>query len=98
MSDMSSNDAISRKVKAILRRDLRIEDRVEIADDMPLFGSDLDLDSLDFLTVVTSVEKDLGYRIPNEDLNQDLFESVGTLVRYLEPRLHNGHSKPSGEQ
>lgn len=92
MPNTRHNTQILHQVKAILRRDLKIEDRIEITDDMPLFGSELDLDSLDFLAVVTSIEKDLGYRIPNEDLNKGLFESVRSLATYLEPRVRNMHA------
>lgn len=75
------------RIKDILRRDLKLGADFQITDDMPLVGSDLDLDSLDFLMVVTSVEKELGYKIPNEDIGQDIFMSVGTLAAYLEPHV-----------
>lgn len=75
------------RIKDILRRDLKLGADFEITDDMPLVGSDLDLDSLDFLMVVTSVEKEMGYKIPNEDIGQDIFMSVGTLASYLEPHV-----------
>jgi len=74
-------------VKAILRRDLKLGDSFELADDAPLGGEDLDLDSLDFLMVVTSVEKELGYKIPNEDIGPAIFTSVDTLAGYLEPHV-----------
>jgi acyl carrier protein len=74
-------------VKSILRRDLKLGDDFEITDTMPLVGSELDLDSLDFLMVVTSVEKELGFKIPNEDIGPDIFTSVDSLARYLEPHL-----------
>ncbi|MEO1237395.1 MAG: phosphopantetheine-binding protein [Planctomycetota bacterium] len=75
------------KIKDLLRRDLKLGASFEIADDMPLVGSDLDLDSLDFLMVVTSVEKELGFKIPNTDIGPEIFTSVDTLARYLDPHL-----------
>lgn len=75
------------QVKDILRRDLKLGESFEITDDMPLVGSELDLDSLDFLMVVTSVEKDLGYKIPNDQIGPDIFTSVATLANHLEPHL-----------
>ena len=89
MSETASRETLD-QVKAILRRDLKLGDDFEIADDMPLGGSDLDLDSLDFLMVVTSVEKDLGYKIPNQDVGPDIFTSVDRLAGYLEPHLKRG--------
>lgn len=75
------------RVKGILRRDLKLGANFEITDDMPLVGSELDLDSLDFLMVVTSVEKDHGYKIPNEQIGPDIFTSVASLANYLDPHL-----------
>lgn len=74
-------------VKDILRRDLKLGADFEIHDDMPLVGSELDLDSLDFLMVVTSIEKQLGYKIPNGDIGPQIFTRVDTLANYLEPHL-----------
>lgn len=91
MSSDPAEPAASRqtldRVKAILRRDLKLGESFEITDDMPLVGSELDLDSLDFLMVVTSVEKDLGYKIPNDQIGPDIFTSVATLADHLEPHL-----------
>lgn len=75
------------RVKDILRRDLKLGSSFDLADDAPLGGEDLDLDSLDFLMVVTSVEKELGYKIPNEDIGPAIFTRVDTLAAYLEPHV-----------
>lgn len=88
MPDTDASRQTLDQVKDILRNDLKLGSDFEITDDMPLVGSDLDLDSLDFLMVVTSVEKQLGYKIPNEDIGPDIFTSVGTLAGYLEPHLN----------
>ncbi len=88
---MSSNDTPSRdtldRVKNILRRDLKLGDDYPLEDDAPLVGSDLDLDSLDFLMLVTSVEKDLGYKIPNQDIGPDIFTSVHSFAQYLDGKI-----------
>jgi 3-hydroxymyristoyl/3-hydroxydecanoyl-(acyl carrier protein) dehydratase/acyl carrier protein len=75
------------QVKTMLRRDLKLGPDAPIADDMPLFGSpDLDLDSLDILLLVTSIEKELGVRIPNEAVGHAIFKDVSTLARYVQDR------------
>jgi 3-hydroxyacyl-[acyl-carrier-protein] dehydratase len=74
------------QVKTMLRRDLKLGPDVAIADDMPLFGSDLDLDSLDILLLVTNIEKELGVRIPNEAVGHAIFKDVATLARYVQGR------------
>src|SRR5436190_21968145 len=78
------------RVKTILRRDLKLGPDAKIADDMGFFNSDVDLDSLDILLLVTSVEKEFGIKIPNEAVGREVFESVATLSRYIQE--HGGAS------
>jgi acyl carrier protein len=87
-----SRETIDR-VKRILREELRLEQVSEIGDEAPLFGSDLDLDSLDVLLIVSSIEKAFGVKIPNDEIDQSAFESVTTLSRFVEERCA-GAGKP----
>lgn len=70
-------------IKTILRRDLKLGPDAVIPDDMPFFGGDVDLDSLDILLLVTSIEKEFGLRIPNEAVGQTVFKNVTTLTNYI---------------
>src|SRR5450432_3992419 len=81
------------QIKEMLRRDLKLGPAAIIADDMPLFGGDLDLDSLDILLLVTNIEKQLGVRIPNESIGREIFKNVATLARFVQD--HRG--KPAGK-
>ena len=83
--DAPSHETLER-VKEILRSDLRLGADLEIADDAPLFGGDLDLDSLDVLLLVSSIEKAFGVKIPNDEIDRDAFESTTTLARFVERR------------
>lgn len=74
---------VREQLKKILRRDLKLGPDVTIADDMPLFDSAADLDSLDMLLLVSSVEREFGFRIPNESLGEAVFRSVDTLSNYV---------------
>src|SRR3954452_18323163 len=74
------------QLKNVLRRDLKLGAEAPVADDMPLVGSDLDLDSLDILLLVTNIEKELGVRIPNEAVGHAIFKDVATLARYVQDR------------
>lgn len=83
------------QIKQMLRRDLKLGEDRDIPDDMPLFGSnDLDLDSLDILLLVTNIEKQLGVRIPNESIGQDVFRDVATLAQYVAD--HRGTARKTG--
>jgi len=74
------------QVKALLRRDLKLGD-VEIADDMPFFGTDVDLDSLDILLLMTSIEKQFKVKIPSEAVGKQVFQNVSTLAAYVDQQL-----------
>lgn len=71
-------------VKAILRRDLKLGADAPVADDMPFFGGDVDMDSLDILLLVTSIEKEFGIKVPNAAVGREVFENVGTLTRFIQ--------------
>src|SRR3954454_6325779 len=71
------------RVKTIVRRDLKLGATAAIADDMPFFGGDIDMDSLDILLLVTSIEKEFGIKVPNAAVGREVFESVATLTRFV---------------
>jgi acyl carrier protein len=72
------------RVKTVLRRDLKLGPDVTIADDMPLAGGDFDLDSLDMLLLLTSIEKEFGVRITDGSVGREVFASVATLGAFIE--------------
>jgi 3-hydroxyacyl-[acyl-carrier-protein] dehydratase len=76
--------AVLEHIKTILRRDLKLGPDIAIADDMPFFGGEVDLDSLDMLLLVTTIEKELGLKIPSEAVGKEVFENVTTLARYVQ--------------
>jgi 3-hydroxyacyl-[acyl-carrier-protein] dehydratase len=78
------------QVKALLRRDLKLGPDVQISDDMPFFGSEIDLDSLDILLLMSSIEKQFGIKIPSEAVGKEVFQNVRTLATYLEEHANLG--------
>lgn len=78
------NPALLDQLKTLLRRDLRLGADAQIADDMPLVGGPIDLDSIDILLVVSSIEKQFQIKIPNEVVGRAAFQSVATLAHYVE--------------
>lgn len=80
------------QIKTLVRRDLKLGD-IEIPDDMPFFGSDFDLDSLDILLLMTSIEKQFKLKIPSEAVGKQVFQNVATLAAYVEE--HMGQAAPA---
>jgi 3-hydroxyacyl-[acyl-carrier-protein] dehydratase len=95
MSVEATDPSILERVKTIVRRDLKLGAAARIADDMPFFGGDIDMDSLDILLLVTSIEKEFGIKVPNAAVGRQVFESVATLTQFVEERIgSNGVAKP----
>src|SRR3954466_15429894 len=82
-------DEIFRRVERIIRRDLKIGPDIAVTSDMPFFGGEADIDSLDILLLLSSVEKEFGLRIPSEAVGGEVFANVGTLVGYIERNSGN---------
>lgn len=77
------------RVKLVLRDSLKLGADASIADDMPLIGGEYDLDSLDILLIVTSIEKEFGIKIPNESVGRSAFASVTTLAAFVDAMRGN---------
>lgn len=75
--------ALSDRLKHLLIDRLSLQLEVdEIADDSPLFGSGLGLDSVDALEVAISVETEFGVSITDDDLHA--FRSINTVLDFIE--------------
>ncbi len=75
---------IMERIKTLMRRDLKLGDGVEIHPDTPLVGGDFDLDSLDVLLLVTSLEKEFGIKIADGQIGREAFRDVQTLAGFVE--------------
>lgn len=95
MSDTRQHITIE-SVKAIIRHDLNLEDE-PIADDMPLIGGEMDLDSLDVLMLVTSIEKKYGVKMMSNEAGKEAFATVATLTAFIEQSLANAPAASAGQ-
>ena len=65
-----------------------------IADEQPLFGSGLGLDSVDALELMVAIEKQFGIRIETGELDRSAFASVAALARLVSSQM--GQTKTLG--
>ena len=97
MADTSPSSETLEQVKRVIRRDLKLGPEEPIADDMPLIGGELDLDSLDVLMLLTSLEKRFGIKVSSREVGRTIFENVSTLAAYVEQHSGGGGAEPAGE-
>lgn len=68
----------------------------EIADEAPLFGEGLGLDSVDALELVVALEKEFRIQIRSHEVGKEAFVSVGTLAAFIEGRLADAGDAHAG--
>lgn len=84
-------DTIQETVRACLV-DLLGLSRVRVAafdDNTPLFGALPELDSMAVATLLTELEDRLGISIDDDDVDVEMFETFGALVRFAASKALN---------
>jgi len=90
---MPSPDTL-RRAKNVIQTSLKLDEQVTIADNMSLAGGEYDLDSLDILLIVTSIEKEFGIKINEASMAKSAFKDVGTLTAFIDSCLANSPATP----
>ncbi|MBC2601049.1 phosphopantetheine-binding protein [Puniceicoccus vermicola] len=80
------SDELRQHLKELTIETLNLEDYEpsDLADDEPLFGSGLDLDSIDALELVLELEKEYGIKIKSSEESRKALKSISTLAAYIE--------------
>ena len=67
---------------------LKLEDvkPEDLADDEPLIGSGLNLDSIDALELVVTLEKEFGLKIKSSEESREALASVAHLAEFIRAR------------
>jgi acyl carrier protein len=80
--------AVTDGIKRVLRETLQLGDRVEGFDESTaLFGSIPEFDSMAVVTVVTGLEEEFDIEIDDDDITAEMFETVGSLARFISEKL-----------
>ncbi|HLS70764.1 MAG TPA: phosphopantetheine-binding protein [Chitinophagaceae bacterium] len=55
----------------------------DIDNDAPLFGSGLELDSIDSLELMVLLDRNYSIKIPDADVGRKVFHSIDTMAEYI---------------
>jgi acyl carrier protein len=90
---MEGQAALRTRIKEMLVSKLRLRMAPgEIADDQPLFGDGLGLDSIDVLEVVASIEKEFGVAIQSQEEGERVLRNVDSIAAFL---FERGYRSPA---
>lgn len=84
MTDGERTQTTTERIKAIMRRDLKLGPAAELPDDLPLIGGQFDLDSLDMLMLVTSLEKEFEIKVSDRSIGKAAFTTLATLAAFID--------------
>ncbi len=76
---------LKQELKEKIIEQLNLEDVTadEIADNDPLFGDGLGLDSIDALELIVMLDKDYGIKLADPKEGRKIFESIDTMAAYI---------------
>ena len=79
------SDTLRAEIKQAIVRSLRLPIKAEeIADDVPLFGEGLGLDSIDVLELVLELARSFGVSISDEATGARVLRTVNTIAEFVE--------------
>jgi len=89
--------ALALKLKRLIVESLHLEGLTpeSIADDTPLFGQGLGLDSVDALELVVALEKEFQVQIQIDEIDKGVFASVAHLAEFV-ARMLDKDSRGTG--
>ena len=86
---------IDKQVIEILDRVLQLGDRAKrFTPATPLLGAVPELDSIAVVSVLTALEEQFGFFVEDDEIDASLFETVGSLVAFVESKASSVHLNP----
>jgi acyl carrier protein len=81
---------VNQEVLRILDEVLSLGGRAKaFTPDTPLLGAIPELDSMAVVTLITSLEEQLGIVVDDDDIDGATFETVGSLTAFVSAKLDN---------
>ena len=88
---MQNTNDLKARVRQMLVDNLMLQVKAEeIADDLPLFGEGLGLDSVDALQLVVALDKTFGLKIKDAEMAKGVLKNINSIVAALEQHSQAG--------
>lgn len=78
---------IEQQVIAIVRQTLSISTNTPLDAKTPLLGAMAEFDSMAVVSVLTELERHFGIRIAEDDIQAEIFHTLGTLSAFIAAQL-----------
>ena len=83
-----SKPEVAPTIKQLLIDTLSLDmDVAEMSDDTLLLGDIPEFDSMAIVSVITAIEEEFGFMAEDDDLSAEVFESVSSLIAFVEERI-----------
>lgn len=80
--------AVIDDVKQVLGETLQLGERAKsFTAETPLFGAIPEFDSMAVVTVVTALEERFGIFVEDDEIEAEIFETVGNLAAFVDQKL-----------
>lgn len=74
--------------KNLLRTALQLGDNANnLEPGSPLMGAYPEFNSLTVVGIVTGIEEQLGCEVDDEEISEEIFQTVGTLANFIESKI-----------
>jgi acyl carrier protein len=82
------SDPLKIRLKQLIVTTLKLEDvkPADLPDDEPLIGSGLNLDSIDALELVVTLEREFGVKISSSEESRQALASIAHLAEFIRAR------------
>lgn len=85
---MSENLSIENRIKEIIvTKIISKRKSIEISNGQPLGTNGVGLDSLNFLKLLTCIEKEFSIQIEDDYWSQEVFNNISKIANYIRKRL-----------
>ena len=85
MNELSTEE-MEEALMEIIRRDLKLDD-IELTPQTPFNSEELGFDSLDYLMLITSIEKQFGLKLSPDEMGPETMRDLRTLAAFLRSKL-----------